>query len=155
VHSSSGEDGSTLDITSATVAGFTVEVEKHRYVVTVDTTSGGAPADRRPAGFNVAGLTTDGLTQFVSPAGDVVRSTTAKQTNGSAIHFAKVDATMTGTPNPGETWRLTINAMPTSMWSQSGDSAELVAAGSRARSMPSYQPVLDCSLSPARAPCCA
>ena len=85
-----------------------------------------------------AGLTTNGLTQLVNPAGDIVRSTTAQQIGGTPINFAKVDIVFNGPVKDGETWALTINGTAIdSFVASAGVLSGAVASWFAGRTMPS------------------
>ena len=104
--------GNAIEVTSSDSSAFTLEVEKHRFVVSA-TDSGTAVnlTIEDPNGFNITqnGLMKSGLSQLVNPAGEVVRSTEAQQQNGDAIDFVTAAVTVNGPIQAGETWQLTID----------------------------------------------
>ena len=97
-------DGDTL----ATVAQHLGSQLPSRY--TVDwTTTPGVLRIQDSLGFNLTGLTANGISQNANAAATVSRIQNATTTDGNDITFTTATITLGGTAAPGETWTLVID----------------------------------------------
>ena len=96
------------------------------------TTSGATITVTDPSGvgFNLKGITANGVSQLAQAAAAVTRSTTAVQAGGSTpISFTSASIALSGTPNPGELWTIDLNNTPYQhMVPASGELLSAVAA---------------------------
>ena len=80
-----------------------------------------------PHGFNLRGITVDGVTQNALGAATVTRSTTPRRGDGSQVTFTSAQVTLTGTVSSGEFWSLVAGGQTAFYLTEAGDDVTKVA----------------------------